>query len=345
MKASGDTLKIVALGGGTGLPVLLKGLRRLAHRYGRGLPVDLSIAAVVTVADNGESGGLLSQSLGMPALGDLRNCLAVMSEGAPVLLDLFQRRFLAGGALQGHTLGNLILTALFQRAGSLNRALDLASQLLQVRGRVLPVTETPVTLCVQSEDGTAMRREGPLRAAAPGIKRAWLDPVDPPACPAVLQAISSAHVIVVGPGSLYTSLVSNFLVAGVAQAIRDSSALRVFVCNLMTEPGETDHFTASDHLRVIQSYLGPETIDVCLLNAASVFPAERYLVCGSEPVLRDDDEVARMNVVPIAAELSPEGGDFCGKHDPVKLGQMILFLASGVPGRSQRMVKHPSWVA
>lgn len=342
-----NPVKVVAIGGGTGLPVLLRGLRTASRKSEIQGSFPLSIAAVVTVADNGGSSGLLRECFDIPAVGDLRNCLLGLSEGEPLLASLFQHRFTSGNGLKRHALGNLILTALLQKTGSLKKAIALASQLLQSKGYVFPVTETPVTLCAELEDGTIVRGEAQIPRTAQRIARVWLDPANPPAAPGVLKAISSADLIVLGPGSLYTSIVPNLLVEGVARTLHDSPALKIFVCNLMTQPGETDHFTASDHLRVLASYLGSHVVNVCVLNSQPISPglAERYLASGAEQIRPDDDEIARMRVVPILADLLPDHRPFVGKHDCLKLGRLILFLTSAVRGSCEIPGRSYSWVA
>lgn len=341
------TLKVVALGGGTGLPVVLKGLRRAARRCEIQGHFVVHSAAVVTVADDGGSSGLLRRAFGTPAVGDLRNCLAALSEAHPLLIHLFQHRFAMGEELKGHALGNLMLTALFQKSGSLREAVGLAGQLLRCKGYVMPATETPVTLCAEFEDGAVIRGEAQIPTALKKISRVWLDPPGPPASPGVLRNIASADVIVLGPGSLYTSVIPNLLVEGVAKTIRNSPALRLFICNLMTQPGETDGFSASHHLQVLESYLGGKSIDICLINSGSMSPcvAERYLASGSELVECDQEEIARRGVVPVVADLVPEQEEFQGKHDPSKLGRMILFLASGARGTGELAGTRQSFVA
>jgi uncharacterized cofD-like protein len=313
-----NTLRIVGIGGGTGLPMLLAGLAD-------NTAVDLS--AIVTVSDNGGSSGRLSESFAMPAVGDLRNCLVALSGSDSRLADIFQYRFTAGGGLEGHALGNLIVAALYLKTGSLVRAIELASQLLPTRGRALAATETPSTLCAAFEDGTIVRGESHITAAGRAIAHVWLEPDSPPACPGVLEAIRAADAIVLAPGSLYTSLIPNLLVAGVADAIRRSAAVKVLVCNLMTQPGETDGFSASDHLRVVEQSLGRNVVEFCVVNSA--LPpqgARKFLTGGAEPVACDLGHIRSLGAIPVMADLLMRQCDKI-RHNPALLGRLIVKIA------------------
>jgi uncharacterized cofD-like protein len=309
-----DKLRIVGIGGGTGLPVLLAGIRRFG---------DAEVSAIVTVADNGGSSGRLRDSFGIPAVGDLRNCLVALSGKDCLLAGLFQHRFRVGG-LDGHALGNLIVTALYQRTGSLKQALEAAGQLLPTKGLALAATETPATLCAAFKDGTIVRGESEIAAAGKIIERVWLEPENPPPSPGVLEAIQSADAIVLAPGSLYTSLAPNLLVGGVADAIRKSPAVKIFVCNLTTQPGETDGFTASGHLRTVESLLGPRVVEFCLMNSATE-RVRSLLSHGteSEPVVCDTRCVRALGAVPIKVDLLATQGEEI-RHDPEKLGSQIM---------------------
>lgn len=323
-------MRIVGIGGGTGLPVLLRGLKEEARKYsGRG-PTEIEISAIVSVFDSGGSSGLLRKAMGIPAVGDLRNCLVALSAEGSLLAELFQHRFSEGDGLRGHALGNLIMTALYQLTGSLRRTAELASELLKLKGSVLPSSEACVTLCAEFEDGSRAQGEAEIARAGLRVKRVWLEPKDPPPSDGVLEAIGSADVVVVGPGSLFTSILPNFLVSGVAGAIRASAALKIFVCNLMTEPGETDGLSAADHLRVLEEYLGPRSIDICLLNSRQISRAllRRYTEMGSEPVRFKAEEITRMGAVPIAADLLDEN-EHVVRHDSDKLAHLVIALTRG----------------
>lgn len=322
-------LRIVGIGGGTGLPVLLRSLAG-ARR--------VRVTAIVAVSDNGGSSGRLRKSFDMPAVGDLRNCLVALSSnvshrpGHSVLKNLFQHRF-SRGEMEGHSLGNLIVTALFQKTGSLSKALDAVSDLLVLKGRALPSTEAAATLCARFKDGSVIRGELQIAAAGKRIERVWLEPHNPPPSPGVLEALATADAIVLAPGSLYSSLLPNLLVDGVAAAMRRSSAAKILICNLMTQPGETTGFTAPDHVRAIESALGPGSLDFCVVNSAinavsSPEQCGRYRASGAEPVRPELPQLRAMGLTAMQADLmSVQGGKI--RHSPARLGRLILRIARG----------------
>ncbi len=311
-------LRIVGIGGGTGLPILLEGLCNTAG-------VDLS--AIVNVTDNGGSSGRLRESFAMPPVGDLRNCLVALSGRNSQLAEVFQHRFSGGDGLDGHAVGNLVLAALYQQTGSLAQTIEIASCLLPTRGRAVAVTETPSTLCAAFQDGTMVRGEWQITAAGRRIERVWLEPDSPPAGAGVLEAIGSADAVVLAPGSLYTSLIPNLLVAGVADAIRRSTAVKILVCNLMTQPGETDGFAASSHLRAVADVLGGSVIDFCVVNSA-VGPGRcrNGQANGAEPVACDLERMQSLGAIPIQADLLVrQGGQI--RHNATKLGRLVVKIA------------------
>lgn len=310
-------LRIVGIGGGTGLPVLLTGLRNLPG-------VDLS--AIVNVADNGGSSGRLRESFAMPPVGDLRNCLVALSGGESALATIFQHRFSGGDGLHGHTVGNLVLAALYQQTGSLMQALEIASCLLPTSGRAMAATETPFTLCAAFRDGSVVRGESQITAAGRRIERVWLEPDGPPASTGVLDSIQSADAIVLAPGSLYTSLIPNLLVAGVADAIRGSAAVKILISNLMTQPGETDGFSASDHLRAVSGVLGGSIIEYCIVNSSVGLGHEGWQSGEAEPVACDLDQIRSLGTVPVHADLLVrQGGQI--RHNAAKLGGLVVRIA------------------
>jgi uncharacterized cofD-like protein len=318
-----ETLRIVGIGGGTGLPVLLQGLRKVAG---------VEVSAIVSVADNGGSSGRLRQSFAIPAVGDLRNCLVALAGNDCVLADLFQHRFASGIGLEGHSLGNLIVTALYQMSGSLEQAIEIASRLLPLQGRALPVTETPTTLCAAFHDGTVVHGESQITAARRRIQRIWLEPDNPPPFPGVLETIASADVLVFGPGSLYTSVLPNLLVAGVADAVEQSRAVKIFVCNLMTQPGETDGFSAADHLRILETCLGRGAVDFCIVNTGIAAICSRLpLEAGSAPVTCDVRQIESRGAIPIQADLLTRSETGI-RHDPARLGNLVVNVARGALG-------------
>jgi uncharacterized cofD-like protein len=310
-----EALRIAGIGGGTGLPVLLRGLAQ---------EKDMDISAIVAVSDNGGSSGSLRSGLGIPAVGDLRNCLVALAEYGSLLADLFQHRF-SGGCMEGHALGNLIVAALHQRTGNLQNALEITGRLLMLNGRVLAVTETPATLCASFADGSIVRGESEIPVANKRVKRIWLEPNKPMASAGVLEAIYSADGIVFGPGSLYTSLLPNLLVAGVANAIRRSRAIKILVCNLTTQPGETDQFSASDHLRAVETHLGGGVIDFCVVSASESRLPKDYLDAGSAFVVPDCRQIRSMGTTPIEEDLlTMEGGKL--RHHSGKLARLVVSL-------------------
>jgi len=324
-------LRVVGIGGGTGLSVLLAGLGRASERARRAGGVPLDITAVVSVADDGGSSGHLSREFGIPSVGDLRNCLVALSEGDRLWGELFQHRFGGGNGLRGHALGNLVVAALIERAGALSAAVERLGRSLGVRGRVLPATDRPVTLEAEIEGGGVVVGESLIPGAGGRIARVWLRPEHPEPAPGVLEALAAADAIVLGPGSLYTSVVPPLLVGGVAEAIRRSRALTVFACNLLTQRGETDGFDAGDHLAALEACLGPGAVDVCLVNDRDL-PEEAagpFRAAGVAPVRPLLGRPALGGAFPVRADLLREGR-FDNRHDPDKLAAAVVSLARGL---------------
>ena len=330
-------MRIVCIGGGTGLPVLLAGLRDLDETAG---PID--IIAIVAVSDNGGSTGVLREAFSMPAMGDIRKCMIALAPEQSVLTSVCEHRFDNPASFAGHPLGNLILSALYQMSGSFAEAVSQACDLLELRGRVLPATEAPVTLCALYEDGGVACGESNIPQLGRPINRVWLEMENPekdslsPA-PGVIEALAEADAIVLGPGSLYTSIIPNLLVAEIAWAIQKSPAVKICVSNLMTQSGETDGYSSADHLRALLKYL--PAIDVCVLNSAAIGTgvAERYLKSGSQIVsgtAEDEDEIRRIGVIPVAAPLL-RSGEIKARHDPETLARLVVSLARGFAGAHQ----------
>jgi uncharacterized cofD-like protein len=326
-------MKIVGIGGGTGLPVLLNGLRELRQDgYG---PFD--IIGIVTVSDSGGSTGVLREAFDMPAMGDIRKCLIALAPEHGVLASICEHRFDNPELFAGHCVGNLILSALYQMSGNFAAAVQLASELLKLEGRVLPSTDRSVTLCALHEDDRIVRGESNIPRPDRRIRRVWFDVQNPAASPGVVEVLRDADAIVLGPGSLYTSIIPNLLVAGVVDAIRSSNAIRIYVNNLMTQTGETDGFTAADHVTSLLQYL--PTIDVCVLNSAGIGTgvAQRYFRSGSEIVPgtpEDQDRIRRIGVVPVAAPLL-KAGEAKARHDPATLARLVVSLARGFAGEHE----------
>lgn len=303
--------RVVALGGGTGLPVVLRGLKHYSS----------NITALVTVADDGGSSGRLRGDLGMLPPGDIRNCMVALADTEPLMADLFLHRF-ESGELAGHSFGNLFLAAMEQTAGDFVTALRESSRVLAVRGTVLPATLDHVTLKAQLTDGTVVVGESRIGRSAAPIEKIWMEPGDATALAEAIFAIEQADMVVLGPGSLYTSVIPNLLVRPIAEAIKRTKAVRVYVANVMTQPGETVHFTVQDHIAAIEREIDRDLVDVVLVNSERV-PADallRYEREGAEPVRVGSGEAAKPLIMeePLLAI-----GDVI-RHDPDKLARVLL---------------------
>lgn len=315
-------LRMVALGGGSGLPRVLAGLA------GGVRPEDdraVDVTAVVTTADDGGSSGALRRGYGVPAPGDVRNCLVALAAGESPLASLFQHRFEGPGPLAGHTVGNVVLTALAQRLGDFGRAVEEAGRLLGARGRVLPASAAPAELVTELEDGAVVAGESAIAAARSRVVRVRLSrPTAAP--PEALEAVLHADVVVLGPGSLYSSVIASGLADGMREVLRETTAVRVLVVNLFTEPGETDGFTAADHVAAVQRHLG-EVVDVALVQRTPPPARVRaaYATRGAAPVEVNRAALEGLGVVSFAAELLAPGD--LGRHDPQRLARALLNLA------------------
>ncbi|HEV8338658.1 MAG TPA: gluconeogenesis factor YvcK family protein [bacterium] len=310
--------KIVALGGGTGLSTLLRGLKRYSS----------NITAVVTVFDDGGSSGRLRRDLGVLPPGDIRDCLVALAEAEPLMTELFEYRF-PSGAFDGHAFGNLFIASLTGVTGDLEEAVRAASKVLNIRGRVLPATLDDVTLAAEYEDGSVVEGESQIPLARRRIRRVFLKPERVAALPEALDAIADADLILIGPGSLYTSVIPNLLVRGVAEAVRGAAVPRVYVCNVMTQPGETDGFSAADHLRVIAAQSGPGLFTHALVNVqkpTNVTLSRRYEAEGAFPVGADLAELRRLVPGVLTASLISE--EELLRHDPEALASAVMRLAS-----------------
>ena len=293
--------KVVAIGGGTGLSTLLRGLKKYSG----------NITAVVTVADDGGSSGRLRREIGVLPPGDIRNCLAAFADEEKLLTELFQYRFEAGDGLVGHSFGNLFLTAMSEITGDLEQAVLASSKVLAIRGRVLPATLCDVRLWAKMADGRVIEGESNIPKAAGHIIDFGCYPPQPPALPAAVEAIENADFIIMGPGSLYTSVIPNLLVPEIREAIARSSAPRIYVCNIMTQPGETDGYTVADHIKAIDRVCGQKLFDAVLVHQRS--PSEsalrRYALERSHPVYLDREEVANLRRRVVIANIMEEDPD------------------------------------
>lgn len=324
-----NSIRIVALGGGTGLSMLLRGLKH--HVASR--PEELArpdkfpisdLVAVVTVTDDGGSSGRLRREYSILPPGDIRNCLVGLSEDEALLGRLFQYRFPVGRALAGHSFGNLFLTALTNVTGDFPEAVRFSGQVLAIRGRIYPSTTANVTLEALLDGGRRVRGETKISRSRRRIHRISLVPTTARPLPEVLEAIHEADMILLGPGSLYTSLIPNLLVRGVANAIRRSRAKCVYISNLMTQPGETDGYSLTDHIRAIYDHSQDRLFDCVVINRTSISPAvlRRYRRGGATQVEANPSALRRMGITVISDELLQEGQVV--RHDHMQLARLIL---------------------
>lgn len=284
---------LVAIGGGTGLSTLLAGLKCLVREPTQDEMWIAKLSAIVTVSDDGGSSGRLREELQMLPPGDIRNCMIALSEDSSLLSRLFRHRFRGQGELGGHSFGNLFLAALTEVTGDFTEAVRLSSEVLASKGHIFPATISDVRLVAELEDGNVVRGETQISASRAPIRRLRLEPEKCLPLPEALQAIRSADVITVGPGSLYTSILPNLLVARVAAAIGESPATKIFICNLMTQPGETDNYTARQHLETVNSYAPEIRFDFVIVNDRRITneQEQRYALEGAHQIGIDDDAI------------------------------------------------------
>lgn len=314
-----DPLAVVAFGGGTGLPVLLRGLRQTN--------ADL-ITAVVTVADDGGSSGRLRQELGIAPPGDVRNCLVALA-GRRRLAEVFNYRFEGGVELRDHSVGNIIIAALADMSGDFCEGVEQAGRFLRIKGSVYPAATESLTLVVQHVDGSVTRGESTVREAGRAVRRVAIEPAGAVAPPASLRAIARADVVVLSPGSLFTSTIPALLGAGVPDALAAFSGPVVYAANIMTQPGETAGFTLSDHLRAITEHIGPRVTDV--LVHSDELPTQllfRYCAEGAAPVQIDRAAIERLGVRVRRAPLLPDAMGAEMRHDPEKLALAVREIAA-----------------
>ncbi|MBP5973866.1 YvcK family protein [Brasilonema sp. CT11] len=313
--------KIVVIGGGTGLSTLLRGLKAYSA----------NITAIVTVADDGGSSGRLRQEFGVLPPGDIRNCLAALADEEKLLTELFQYRFKAGDGLTGHSFGNLFLTAMSDITGDLERGVAASSKVLAIRGQVLPATLSDVRLWAELADGRRIEGESKITEAGGSIVKIGCIPANPPALPAVIKAIKEANYIIMGPGSLYTSVIPNLLVPEIADAIAASDAPRIYICNIMTQPGETQGYTVADHIRAIDAACGRPLFNAVLVHKKS--PSERALIRyaqqHSHPVFLDREAIAQLGRRIVIANVMHEDETGCVRHNSQLLARVLWRWYSG----------------
>lgn len=312
--------RVVAIGGGTGLSTMLRGLKLYTKH----------LTAIVTVADDGGGSGVLREDLGMPPPGDIRHCMEALANAEPVMEQLLSYRFPAGsGRLTGQSFGNLILAALNGIYPSFDEAVTRMSEVLAISGRVLPVTNADVKLEATFENGTSVLGESKIfefkKKQHCRIKDIRLHPESPAALPAALEAIAQAELILLGPGSLYTSVVPNLLVDGVSEAIRQAAGLKMYICNIMTQDGETEEMTASEHVAALLKHSGPGLVDICLCNSAQVRPGlvERYKEEDAAPIVVDRAAVEALGVELVTRPISSETSDYA-RHSVTRLSEAVM---------------------
>lgn len=309
--------KIVIIGGGTGLPVLLRGLKHY--------PAD--ITAIVTVADDGGSSGRLREDLHIPPPGDIRNVLAALSDVEPLIEEMFQHRFKTSNELSGHSLGNLILAAMTSITGNFVHAIQEMSKVLNVRGKVLPAANQSVVLNAEMEDGTVVKGESKIPYSGKKIKRVFLSPGNIRPLPETIQAIRQADLIIIGPGSLYTSILPNLLVPRLGDEVCRSRAKKVYICNLMTQAGETHGYTASEHVKAIYNHMKCAFINTILVNNEDI-PHDiqlRYNEELADPVYYDLPDLYELGLEVVHGDIGiQENGSL--RHDPKKVAKILYDL-------------------
>ncbi len=312
--------KVVVIGGGTGLSVMLRGLK--AKTY--------NLTAVVTVADDGGSTGRIRQDLDIIAPGDLRNCLVALADKEGLMEKLFAHRFGGSGNLTGHSFGNLFIAALIEVLGDVEEAMDATSKVLRVRGKVIPSSAEKLRLNAEMTDGRIVEGESQIPHAHGKIKRVFTTPEHPKAIQSAVRAIQEADAIVLGPGSLYTSIMPNLCVPDIVQAVRTSKAPKIYICNVMTQPGETDDYTVSDHVKAINRQAGGRVIDFVIANNGDVDPAvlQRYVATGSHPVIIDKKEVSQAGATLILSDLINKENS--ATHDTKKLANVLFDLINAL---------------
>ena len=309
--------KIVAVGGGTGLSMLLKGIKNITN----------NVTAVVTVGDDGGSSGRLREEMGILPPGDIRNCIAALADDEDLVTKLFQYRFKTGEGLEGHSFGNLFLTALCSITGDMVRAVKESSNVLSIRGRVLPATLDDMKLVAEMEDGRIIKGESNIPEAHGRIKRLYTDPKDCKALEDVIAAIRDAELIILGPGSLYTSVIPNLLVEEIAQEIVKSKAKKIYVCNIMTQPGETDGYAVSDHINALMQHAkSQKIIDAVLVNdSLPKVLADKYEKASSFPVKVDVENITKMGVKICSKKLIEDSKEGLVRHSSHRVARAIYY--------------------
>lgn len=309
--------RIVAVGGGTGLSMLLSGAKNITN----------NLTAIVSVGDDGGSSGRLREEMGILPPGDIRHCITALADDEDLVNKLFKYRFTNGEGLEGHSFGNLFLTALYDITGDMVSAVRASSRVLSIRGRVLPATLDDMKLVAEMEDGRIIHGESTIPEAHGKIKRLFTEPANCKALPDVIQAIREAELIILGPGSLYTSVIPNLLVKEISEEIIKSKAKKIYVCNIMTQPGETDNYTVSDHLKALIQHAGSNKIvDAVLVN--DYLPdnlAGKYQEAGSYPVKLDVPEVKKLGIKIFAKKLIQDSREGLVRHSSTRVARAVYY--------------------
>src|ERR1700728_937131 len=330
-------LRVVAIGGGTGLSTLLKGLKRFALTPAElpaalpDTPVIRDLCAIVTVSDDGGSSGRLRKELNMLPPGDIRNCIVALSEDEALLSKLFRHRFEKGSGLEGHSFGDLFLAALTSLTSDFSEAVRLSSEILLTRGHIYPATTSNIELEALMEDGTRVRGETNITASKGRIRELFLVPPDVGPMPQTLEAIANADLITIGPGSLFTSLIPNLLVRGISEAIVESSATKVYVCNLMTQANESLGLTAADHIRALNRHAHKQIFNYALINRSPVSNEmkAKYALEGACQIVNDLDAIEALGVIPVLGDYLEEAG--VARHNTFRVARDLMHLASEHP--------------
>ena len=327
-------LRVVAIGGGTGLSTLLKGLKRFVltpvemAAARPDTPIIRDLCAVVTVSDDGGSSGRLRKELNMLPPGDIRNCIVALSQDEALLSQLFQHRFNRGSGLEGHSFGNLFLAALTSITHDFSEAVRLSSEILLTRGHIHPATTSNIELEALMEDGTRVRGETKITASKVRIKELSLVPAGVDPLPQTLDAIATADIISIGPGSLFTSLIPNLLVHGIAEAIVTSPATKVYICNLMTQANESLGLTAADHIRALNRHAGQQLFDFALINRTPISNElkAKYALEGACQIVADLEAIESLGVIPVLGDYLEEAG--VARHNTARVASDLVQLGS-----------------
>jgi uncharacterized cofD-like protein len=335
-------IRVVAIGGGTGLSTLLKGLKRFVLSPSEiavaptATPVIRDLCAVVTVSDDGGSSGRLRKELNMLPPGDIRNCIVALSEDEALLSKLFRHRFEKGSGLEGHSFGNLFLAALTSITHDFSEAVRLSSEILLTRGHIHPATTSNIELEALMEDGTRVRGETKITASKVRIQELFLVPADVDPLPQTLDDIARADIISIGPGSLFTSLIPNLLVHGISEAIVNSPATKVYICNLMTQANESLGLTAADHIRALNRHAGQQIFDYALINRTPVSDElkAKYALEGACQIVADLDTIEKLGVIPVLGDYLEEGE--VARHNTVRVAGDLVQLAAPLAGAERK---------